>query len=181
MNKRGWVALVFSLFVLVLLVGGMFAFFKINYTPFAEKKIISSAISSVSKAKSPIASLSTEQIAKEFNETFIYYLLTGIGAQSLHNPPFSDNVPKIKIVVEKEIYSATVNDGKIGIKKKDISDPDIIITTTKAEAAKMIKSKSYISESFKNGGSGLELVAGKATLLAKGYMNIYKDITGKSA
>ena len=37
----------------------------------------------------------------------------------------------------------------------------------------------YIKESFSSGKSEFELVANKATLFSKGYLSLYKDLTGK--
>lgn len=44
----------------------------------------------------------------------------------------------------------------------------------------MIRDKNYVEESFRNGKSSIELVAGKTELFEKGYLALYTKITGKS-
>ena len=99
---------------------------------------------------------------------------------NLHNPPLSNNKPKIKIIIEDEIYSSIIERGKVIVKKEDISDQDITLKTNKEEAIKMMENKNYIKQSFSSGKSELSLLADKATLFAKGYLNIYKELKGES-
>ena len=179
MNKRGGWALVFSLLVLVVFIAAMFSFFHL-YKPIDEKRIIKRAISNVSGVRSPTAGLSAGQVEGGFNESSVFSLLTDIKAGDLHNFPLSREIPKIKVVVDKDIYSATVNRGKISVKKGDVANPDIIIKTSKSEVAQMVTNGRYISTSFKNGKSSLELVADKATLIAKGYVGLYTRVTGNT-
>ena len=179
MNKRGGWALVFSFVVLVLFVSAMFSFFHF-YKPIDEKKIINRAISNVSGVRSPTAGLSSKQIETGFNESSVSSFLEAIKAKDLRNIPLSRELPKIKVVVDKVIYSASVNRGKITVKKADVSNPDIIITSTKSEMAKMVTNGRYISAPFKDAKSSLELIADKASLIAKGYIGLYTKVTGNT-
>jgi hypothetical protein len=179
MDKRGAWALVFSFIVLILFVAIMFSFFHF-YKPLDEKKIIKRAISNVSGIRSPTAGLSSKQVEIGFNESYISSFLEDINAKDLRNIAISREVPRIKLVVDNVIYSASVNRGKITVKKANVSNPDIIITSTKSEIAQMVTNKRYISTSFKKGKSSLELVADKASLIAKGYIRLYTKITGNA-
>lgn len=177
MNKRGGWALVFSISLLVIFVISSFVFF-VTFEP--DQDLVSKAIrASTNSSTSSLSSLSVEQIEKQFNESFVYYMLYNIKAYDLHNPPLSSNTPKIKIVIDKEVYSAVVQQKKIIVTKEEIPAVDIIITTNKKEAAKMIKNKAYIQDSFKAGLSSVQLIADRGTLFAKGYLNLYTELTGK--
>lgn len=130
--------------------------------------------------KNPVIGLSDEEAAEQFDETFVRYLLYNIGARNLHNPPFSSDTPKIVIYVDELIFNAEVTKGKILVKRAELESEDIIIKTTKTEAVRMMRDKSYVEESFKRGSSNIELVASKTRLFAKGYAKIYTTVTGKT-
>lgn len=160
--------------LLILLVAGMFFYFSTTApsSPPARSEIIN-----------PIANLSREQAISQFNEQYIDYLVFAIGGWKLHNPPLSEETPKIKVVVEGEIFISEIANGKIKTEKKDIDNEDIIIQTTKGEIVDSILSldmKNYIKQSVQDGRTTLQLKASYTTLFSKGYPNIYKDITGKS-
>jgi len=126
----------------------------------------------------PTKNLSVEESVQKFDETFIYYVLYSIKAYNLHEPPLSSDKPKIAFYVENEAYNAIIDEGEILVSKGDLSGIDIIIRTTKEEAVKMIKDKDYIETSFRLKRSGLELVAGKTKLASKGYLQLYRQLTG---
>jgi len=179
MNKRGGWALVFSLLILFIFIAWMFVF-STSYTPLAEKKLINKAISNISKEKSPYSDLSVTEIEKSFNETTVYYFLDELKVSKLHSILLSNEIPRINVLVDNVNYSATVTNGKIAVKKGAISNADILIKTSRSEIAQMLQDKNYVSESFKNGRSSLELKVDKTTLFAKGYKSIYTSLTGKT-
>ncbi len=155
---------------LALILGGVTAYIlfseKHTYKPSAGKPLVN-----------PTQGLSLEEAIKKFDDKFIYYLLVSIKAYDLHNPPFSSNIPKIEIYVDKDIYYGKISEGKITVGKGNIENPDITIRTTKEEAVKMIQNKNYIADSFKNGLSSIELNAGKLELASKGYLNLYNQFS----
>lgn len=176
MNKRGGWAIVISISLVVILVVGLFVFISLFKPGVDFNKSVAKASNST-KTVNPIANMTVEQIRDNFNETFVLYLLNSMKAYNLHNPPLSEDTPKINILIDSDSYSAEVVSSKIKVKKGEREGADIVITTTRAEAAQMVKNKSYVSQSFKNKGSSIELLAGSATLFAKGYMSLYSDLT----
>lgn len=48
----------------------------------------------------------------------VNYLLYNLGANNLHNPPFSSDTPKIEIVVGDDVFTSEVISGKINTFKK---------------------------------------------------------------
>ena len=130
--------------------------------------------------KNPAADLSIDQVVQQFDEEFVYYLLFQIKAYNLHNPPLSSDTPKINILVGEDEYSAIIEKGNIIVSKKFAAEQDIMIVTTKKEAAMMIKYPDYVKDSFAKKESSIEMSAGKATLFSKGYLNLYQEVTGKS-
>ena len=130
--------------------------------------------------KNPILNLTDEQAVMFFDESFVFYLLHSIKAYDLHNPPLSSDYPRIEINVVDEVYSAVVVKGLINVTRGQIANEDIVIKTTKEEAVKMLRDKNYVTKSFNEGFSTIELVAGKTTLFTKGYLNLYDELMGKS-
>lgn len=175
MKKRGFgksLIIIFSVILILLLIVAMFLYSALKVPDYGEKnKII---------LQNPIKGLTLEQAKINFNESFVEYLLYSIGANNLHNPPLSNNKPKIKITIENDIYSSVIEKGRIIVKKEDILNQDITLKTNKEEAIKIMENKNYIKQSFSSGKSEISLSADKATLFAKGYLNIYKELTGES-
>jgi len=129
----------------------------------------------------PVVGLSDEEAIEEFDESFVIFLLYSIGVNELHNVPFTSNEPVIEFYIDEDAYTAVVRKGSIGAGRGVSDDEDIIIRTSKVEAIKMLRDGGYVTRSFANGGSSIELVAGKVTLFAKGYLGLYTDLTGEEA
>lgn len=130
--------------------------------------------------QNPASGKSLEEAVGLFDETFVRYLLYSIGANDLHNPPFSKDTPKIEFYIDEEPYNAIVEKGIIIASNGEIEGEDIVIKTTKEEAVKMMLDKEYIKDGFSQEKSSLELVAGKVELASKGYLSIYTELTGES-
>jgi hypothetical protein len=129
--------------------------------------------------ENPVKNLNDRKAVELFDEGFVLYLLYSIGAGNLHEPPLSNDLPKIGVYVDEDFYGATVKDGLISVINGDIGEEDIIIRTTAYEIVQMIRDNSYVSESFGGGGSGIELIAGKVKLASKGYYRLYTGLTGE--
>lgn len=176
MQKRGKWILLISISLVVILVGLLFYYFTSVRT--GCEKCYDEKVSS-GELINPVSGLSNEQAVAQFNEAFVLYLLYSIKAYNLHNVPLSSSYPIIEILVDEDSYTAIVQDGIISVEKRATDKKDIIIKTTREEGVKMLRDWSYIEKSFRDGLSGIELVEGKTTLFAKGYLNLYEDLTGK--
>lgn len=173
MNKRGRWWLWVSIGLVVLLIGALFFYF-VLFNPNNEK------LYSGKQIKNPAENLTDEQAIFAFDENFVFYLLYNLKAYNLHNPPLSSNYPKIEIRVEDSVYNSAIKKGMIEVAKGEITDKDIVIRTTKEEAVKMMRDKNYVTQSFSDGKSEIELIASKVMLFAKGYLNFYNGLTGNS-
>ena len=92
-------------------------------------------------------------------------------------PPLNDTVFVTEIIPGDSIpYPVKIEKKDVG----EIEEEDVIIRTSKQEAAKMMKNEAYVEQSFEVGGSSLEMVAGKTELAAKGYLGLYSAMTGKT-
>lgn len=172
MDKKGrWILWVSIILVIVLVI--IFFFYFALFNP-------RNSVYEGQEITNPAFGMTAEQARISFDESFVFYLLYSIKAYNLHNPPLSSNVPKIEIHVEGEIFNAVIESGAINVEKGSIAEKDIIITTNKDEAIKMMNDKNYVTESFNAGKSTIELVADKTTLFAKGYLGLYNELTGKS-
>ena len=176
MNKRGSKFYWISVILLIILVVIIFFYF-VLFNP--HNKFYSEEVKS-GRLINPASNLSIEQGVKEFDESYVFYLLYSIGAYNLHNPPLSYDKPRIEIDTEDKIYNAVIEGGKINVFLGEIDDEDIRIKTTKEELVLVLKNKDYFKESFSSGKSSMDLVADKTKLFSKGYLNLYKELTGKS-
>ena len=175
--KKGSAVLWVSLILLAVLLVGIFGYFALyspNYNSTYVERVNSGEL------VNPVSGLSTEEAISQFNEKFIYYLLYSIEAYNLHNPPLSKDTAKLVVYIDDDIYNVEVANGEIYVGKGEIVKRDLIIRTTKEEAVKMLQDNNYIKESFSSEKSIIELLEDKSTLFAKGYLTLYKELTGKS-
>lgn len=172
-KSRLWVYVLIAV-ILALMFFGML-FFLLTYSPSSPK--------AGTEVKNPISDLTDEEAVLMFNKEYVRYLVFAVGGWKLHNPLMSDDTPKIKVIADGEVYFSEIIDGEIFAEKKDAENEDMIITITKLEVVRAIKSldmESYIKQSVKEGKTGFELKASYTTLFTKGYLNLYQDVTGKS-
>ena len=128
----------------------------------------------------PVTGLSDEQAREQFDEEFVFYLLYSLEVYNLHDPPLSENHPKMLFSIDEDFYYALVDDGEIIVNRGEIDNQDLTFFTTKEEAVRMLRKRAYIEQSFQSGESSIELKVDKATLFAKGYLNMYNALTGKT-
>jgi len=156
--------LIFAIAIIVLI--GLIGFF-ILFNPF-EKPVSYSVSKNINK---------TVVGAEQIN-----LVLYNIKAYELHNIPLSRNTPKIEFVLGDEIYSTEVIDNKPVTRKSSIEGVDLRIMMNKEEFIRILNSadlKKDLQESVASGKTKIEMVAGKTELFFKGYLSIYKEITGK--
>jgi len=125
-----------------------------------------------------------EQAELEFNSEYITYALYAMSAYKLHNPLFSSDTPKINVVLDgTDNYYSEVVDGKITTFQESVGENDINIISTKKEIINAMLAddiSEFMSDSVRNGGTGIEMVGGNLKLASKGYLQMYEDITGES-
>jgi hypothetical protein len=126
-----------------------------------------------------ISNISNEEAVNLFDRDFVLYLLYSIGAQGVHKVPFGSENPVIEIDVGGEVYNAEVVDGKIIVRDGGIDNEDIRIVSSKEEGIKMIRDQNYVVNSFREGKSSVEMVAGELELAGKGYLSLYNKLTGE--
>ena len=162
---------ILTVILIVFLIIGISAYYFIDGKN--SKNNVSRGGNNVKKILNPAEGLTLEEAVAKFDENFVYYLLYNIGASDLHSPPFSSAVPQIKFYINDDIYNAEIIDGQIKVNEGEIEGEDIIIRTTAEEAVKMVVDQNYVANSFSNGLSSIELIAGKLELASKGYLKIY--------
>ncbi|MEK6889508.1 MAG: hypothetical protein AABW80_05385 [Nanoarchaeota archaeon] len=168
--RKGREYAVLGIVLILVILAGMFVFM-VSYSGVTGKV--------VREIENPVVDLSVEQAVEEFNEDYIYYLLDKIGARELRSGFLSSEKPTIEISVEGEFYNAIVDKGEIFVSLGRAEEKDIVIFTTKEEIVSMLKYEDYTVTSFEDGKSNIELVAGKSKLFSKGYLNLYKKVTGR--
>lgn len=176
MNKEGKWVLFLSIAIVIVLVVGMFLFFAL-YKP-NNQKLYENEIAS-GRLKNPTDNKSYDEALQNFDQSYVYYLLYSIGAYNLRNVPLTSNNPKIEISLNDNSFNADIENGIIKVFPGTIDNEDVIIKTTREEIVSMLKNESYVPESFKKGRSSIGLKADKATLFAKGYLNMYNSLTNK--
>jgi hypothetical protein len=121
------------------------------------------------------------QAVFEFNEEYINYILAAMGIGKLHKSIMGEN-PKIKFILGEDIWSSEIINGAPNTKKVAIEDEDLRIVISKEEAVEALLSENieeFMKNSVVEGRTGIEMVAGKAELFSKGYLDMYEQITGE--
>lgn len=171
--KKIWGVLI-AFLMLLLAFSGIYAYYILIGPDYSEKYENQLQNGSI---KNPTQSLEEEEAVETFNESFVFYILFNIKAYNLHSPPFSSEKPRIEFQVDNKTFNAEIDKGEILVYSGRIEKEDIRILTTAEEGVKMTNDKNYISESFSQEKSIIELVAGKTKLASKGYLKIYKELT----
>jgi len=165
------ITLIISSLLLLILVFLLFYF----YSTAAPSKAIK-------EVENPALGETLENALGNFDISYVDYLVSEFGGWKLHNPPLSSDTPKIKIIVDGEVFVSEVINGEIITEKRDIENPDIILTITKEDISKAVVSSNLMEslrKSIDEGNSNIELKASYTKLFSKGYLNIYKDVTGE--
>ncbi len=117
---------------------------------------------------------------KEFNEDYINYILLSLGVGGLHSF-FGYGNPIVEMNLDNEIWSSEIIGGGLRTMKTGNNNKDLIIAISKEEAVKALLSPDiaqFIKDSVINGRTQLEMIAGKPELLSKGYLDMYKKLSG---
>lgn len=118
---------------------------------------------------------------KPIKEEHISYVLYELEADKLHNPPASAENPIIRLDVDNTIFMARVINNKITVEEGEGKGEDIRVIATRKAIIDAIKSDDVaktIKNSINTGESKLEIVSDNKELLMKGYLTIYKELTG---
>jgi len=117
---------------------------------------------------------------REFNESYIDYILLGLGVDNLHSAIGFGN-PIIITVVSGEEWNSEIVNGVLSTTGGLDSNGDIKVILSKEEAVKAILAediKIFMKNSVANGNTKIEMVAGNTELFGKGYLGLYNDLTG---
>ena len=121
-----------------------------------------------------------EQGVRAFDETYINYILFGLGIDNLHGAIGFGN-PIIETVIDGEEWKSEIVGGTSNTQKGTGDEEDIRVILSKEEAVRSLLSediKIFMKNSVSKGNTKIEMVAGKVELFGKGYLQLYKDITG---
>jgi hypothetical protein len=119
---------------------------------------------------------------REFNESYMDYILLGLGVDKLHGAIGFGNPIIITVVSGEEWNSEIINKFPKTLSGHN-GNGDIKVILSKEEAVRAILSediKIFMKNSVTNGNTGIEMVAGNAELFGKGYLGLYNDLTGNT-
>jgi len=122
-----------------------------------------------------------EQGVVEFDEDYINYILVALGVGYLHKSPLFEN-PFIEFVLGEEVWSSEIIGGAPNSEKIEIDNEDLRIIITKEEAVLALLSsdiEQFMKDSVASGNTGIEMIAGKAELFGKGYLEMYGELSGE--
>ena len=122
-----------------------------------------------------------EQAVIEFNEDYITYILVALGTSYLHSSFLKEN-PVLELVLDEETWSSEIIDGMPYPILGESDNEDLRITMSKEEAVEALLSKDirqFMKDSVYNKNTKIEMIAGKTTLFSKGYLDMYKELTGE--
>lgn len=123
-----------------------------------------------------------EQAVIEFNADYINYILVGLGVGNLHKSKVGYGNPIIEFVLDDEYWNSELDSGILNTGRGEIENEDLLVTMTREEAVLAIMSsdiEQFMKDSVNNGNTKIEMIAGKIELGTKGYLAMYKDITGE--
>lgn len=121
-----------------------------------------------------------EEAVIEFNEDYINYILVALGVGYLHKSPLFEN-PLVEFDLGGDIWNSEIIEGMPDSKRGGTDNEDLKISINKEEAVEAILSdniEEFMKESVKNGNTKIEMIAGKPELFSKGYLEMYKQLTG---
>ena len=122
-----------------------------------------------------------DQGVLEFDHDHINFILLSIGAQNLHKSLVGYGNPKVKLVVDGEPWIAEIRDGALVTGKGSVDDVDLTLSTSKVEVIRALLSgdiKNHLAGSIRSGNVGIEVNGDKVGLVSKGYLSMYKELTG---
>jgi len=123
-----------------------------------------------------------EQGVMDFNAEYINYLLVAMGVGNLHKSMIGYGNPKIEFVLDDEVWSTELTRNGFNTGQVSIDDPDLRISMSKEEAVEALIAENaveFMKTSVYNGGTGVEMIAGKVELGSKGYLAMYNELTGE--
>jgi hypothetical protein len=191
MDKKAKISFIIIVIVIIVLIAivaliGYFLFYRVtNQHSFSE---IENPINQIILANTENGIVNQSAVIsegiKDFDENYINYLIGSIGVSSLRKSTLGYGNPKLEIVFDdKETWNSEI--GSDFITQKGASDrPDIIIKMSKEEAVSALLAsdiKQFMKDEVSNGKVQIEMVAGKVELFSKGYLDMYKSLTGKDA
>tara|TARA_Y100000034_G_scaffold130012_1_gene187514 strand:- start:415 stop:1023 length:609 start_codon:yes stop_codon:yes gene_type:complete len=122
-----------------------------------------------------------QQGIEQFDENYIIYLLVSLGTSHLHKSYTGYGTSKLELVIDQETWSAEIDNGP-RVQKASIDDPDLRITMSKQTAVEALLSpniQEQLKSATRNGQISIEQIAGKVELASKGYLAMYKELTGE--
>jgi hypothetical protein len=190
--KRKWI---FFIVIILLVVIGVLVFYLLNFYK-QPSRVIDSHESKPVIITNPMNEIVSANIDKsgnidlskvvsegevKFNESFIAFIVNSMGVSKLHKSTIGYGNPRIEFSLDSEIWSMEVSGG-LNIGKGEIEDPDLKIIMTKEEAVKSLLSndiKEFMKDSVTSGRTEIEMIAGEVELFSKGYLDMYKELTGE--
>ncbi len=112
-----------------------------------------------------------------------YFLVNAVEAYKLHTPPGSQELPRIETIIDGKVYTSEIKEGKVTTEEGPKTNPDLRFILSKEELFNTLKSenpKEYLKHAVSEGKITIEQTGSYSQIFYKGYLNLYKDITGKS-
>lgn len=191
MNKKGKISnfikvvIVILIIVLIALVV-FFIFFNKNRNP-GQTIVLENPLKQIVIENTKDGTVNQTAVIQEgvmkFNEDYINFLLAALGISELHKSSMGYGNPKIELILDNEVWNSELGDAFI-TKRGNSDDPDLKIRMKKEDAVIALLNsdiKKYMKDSVQNGNVQIEMIAGKIELFSKGYLDMYKTLTGKEA
>jgi hypothetical protein len=204
-RKKGWIVsiLIFLIILVLILIGSYFGYLFVKSSQKstgvnAANVVVQNPMNSIksnyistnssgnanSQLRSNNGSLENddskiiEEGVREFNDSYINYILLGIGVDKLHSAIGYGN-PIILTIVNGEEWNSEIINSVPSTSKGSNANCDIRVILSKEEAVKAILSndiKIFMKNSVSRGNTKIEMVAGNVELFGKGYLSLYNDL-----
>jgi hypothetical protein len=119
----------------------------------------------------------------EVDAGVVGHTLAQFEVNNLRNIPLTKNTPKMEITVDGIIYVVEIESGQILSSQTSTDEEDLRISMTREDVINILDESNdaiaEIQKAINEGTITVETVAGKPELLAKGYLGLYKTLTGE--
>lgn len=124
-----------------------------------------------------------DQAVLEFNESYINYLLVALGAGHLHKSIIYGN-PVIEFSLDQDTWNAEIKGSDLVTQRGTTDKKDLSISISKQDAVEAILSndiEQFMRDLVSKDRIQMEMIASKLELGSKGYLAMYKEVTGEDA
>ncbi len=179
--------LIFLVIVFILLLVFFYGVFKSPQTQNINRIVLENPLKNIVFTNTNVyGEVNKMQVIKEavleFDEDYINYVLIALGVSNLHKSNIGYGNPVIKFVLGDEVWISELEGGNLVTENVESDGEDLMVILSKQEAVEALLAsdvEGFMKDSVVSGRTEIEMIAGKVELASKGYLSMYKELTGE--